>query len=84
MSDRKPETYACIQAWDRIAEDHNHARQVTLGTIERLTKRIKELEERLRVEQACNRCKQYHGKEPCDDVAELEAALQDMARYLLS
>jgi len=36
-------------------------------------KRIAELEERLRVEQSCNRCGQYHGKEPCADIAELEA-----------
>jgi hypothetical protein len=37
--------------------------------------RIAELEKRLRVEQSCNRCGQYHGKEPCDDIAELEAEL---------
>ena len=35
--------------------------------------RIAELEERLRVEQACNRCHQYHGKDPCEDVAVLKA-----------
>ena len=36
-------------------------------------KRIAELEERLRVEQACNRCHQYYGKDPCEDVAVLKA-----------
>ena len=38
--------------------------------------RIAELEERLRVEQSCNRCKQYHGKDPCEDVAELQATIE--------
>ena len=56
MSDRKPETYACIQAWDRIAEIHPIARKVTLETIEQLTNRIAALEARL---DAVRNCKRY-------------------------
>jgi len=45
--------------------------------IEELCKRIAELEERLRVEQSCNRCGQYHGREPCSDIAGLEAKVEE-------
>ena len=43
--------------------------------------RIAELEDRLTVEHECNRCHQYHGKAPCDDVAELEAALREIVQH---
>lgn len=40
--------------------------------------RIAELEARLTIEHECNRCHQYHGKEPCADVKELEEQLAGM------
>lgn len=42
-------------------------------------KRIEELESQLATEQVCNRCNQYHGKEPCDDITELEAKLDEIS-----
>jgi predicted Zn-dependent protease with MMP-like domain len=45
-----------------------------------------ELEERLKVEQSCNYCGQYHGKEVCqkllDRIAKLEAQLDAVKPYL--
>ena len=65
-----------LGAEDRIAELEAVCSEENEGNIE-LNKYIAELEERLRVEQSCNRCKQYHGKDACDDIAELEALLRE-------
>ena len=64
------------RAADRIEEQDKIIKNLERQFVQD-TATIQSLEERLRVEQACNRCKQYHGKEPCDDVAELEAKLTD-------
>lgn len=51
------------------------SQRVTEDRLTAIEKRLTALEERLRIEQLCNRCLQYHGKDPCADVAELEAKL---------